>query len=66
MSGETYQVGTHFKALNEAVLTANSKILDKFFPFRVSQPPCASSLSKLVVAMKIIVNTALKNDIAHV
>ena len=45
MSAETYQVGAHFKALNEPVLIAPSKILEKFFPFRVSQPPCASVLT---------------------
>ena len=31
MSAETYQVGAHFKALNEAVLMALSKILENFF-----------------------------------
>ena len=41
MSAETYQVGAHFKALNESVLMAPSKILEIFFPFRVSQPLCA-------------------------
>ena len=39
-SVETYQVGAHFKALNEAVLIALAKILENFFPFRVSQPLC--------------------------
>ena len=39
-SAETYEVGAHFKALNEAVLMALSKILEIFSPFRVSQPPC--------------------------
>ena len=41
VSAETYQGGgAHFKALNEAVLMALSKILEKFFfPFRVYQPP---------------------------
>ena len=39
-SAETYQVGAHFKALNESVLMASSKILENFFPFLVSQPPC--------------------------
>ena len=40
MSAQTYQVGAHFKALNEPVLVASSKILEKFFPFQLSQPPC--------------------------
>ena len=31
MSAETYQVGAHFKALNESVLMAPSKILENFF-----------------------------------
>ena len=31
MSAETYQVGAHFKALNEPVLKAPSKIVEKFF-----------------------------------
>ena len=31
-------MGAHFKALNEAVLMALAKILENFFPFRVSQP----------------------------
>ena len=34
-------MGAHFKALNEAVLMALAKILEIFFPFRVSQPLCA-------------------------
>ena len=33
-------MGAHFKALNEPVLMTPSKILEKFFPFRLSQPPC--------------------------
>ena len=44
MSAKTYRVGAHFKALNETVLMAISKILDNFFPFRVSQPPCAAAI----------------------
>ena len=31
----------HLKDVNKAVLMALSKILENFFPFRVSQPPCA-------------------------
>ena len=37
-------MGAHFKALNEAVLMALAKILEIFFPFRVSQPLCAWTL----------------------
>ena len=33
-------MGTHFKALNWAVLMAPSKILENLLPFRVSHPPC--------------------------
>ena len=33
-------MGAQFKALNEAVLMALAKILEFFFPFRVSQPLC--------------------------
>ena len=33
-------MGAHFKALNEAVLMALTKILENCFPFRVSQPLC--------------------------
>ena len=40
VSAETYQVGAHFKALNEAVLMALAKILENLFPFRVSQLLC--------------------------
>ena len=40
MSAETYQAGVLFKAVSEAVLMALSKILETFFPFRVSQPSC--------------------------
>ena len=39
VSAETCQVGAHFKALNEAVLMPLSQILEKFFPFQVSQSP---------------------------
>ena len=46
MSAQTYQVGAHFKAPNEPVLMAPSKILEKFFPFRLSQPPCVVALTR--------------------
>ena len=36
-------MGAHFKALNEAVLMALAKILENFFPFRVSQPLCVAN-----------------------
>ena len=39
-------MGAHFKALNEAVLMALFKILKKFVPFRVSQPPCEEGRHK--------------------
>ena len=35
VSAQIYQVGAHFKALNEAVLTVLSKILEKFYSFQV-------------------------------
>ena len=46
-SVETYQVGAHFKALNEAVLMALTKILENFFPFRVSQPLCERNTAEM-------------------
>ena len=39
MSAQTYQVGAHFKALNEPDLMAPSKILEKFFS--ISTVPAA-------------------------
>ena len=39
-------MGAHFKALNEAVLMALAKILENFFPFRVSQPLCVDATPK--------------------
>ena len=39
-SAETYQVGAHLEALNDSFLMASSKILEIFFPFQISQPPC--------------------------
>ena len=45
-SVETYQVGAHFKALNEAVLMALAKILENFF-----------SISSLSAALCSITNS---------
>ena len=40
VSAETYQEGTHFKALIKAILVAPSRILDFFLPVHVSLPRC--------------------------
>ena len=64
MSADTYQVGAHFKALNEAVLMALYKILEICNPFKVSQPPCALTMSRLHTHLhKILVTIGRKTNL---
>ena len=46
VSAQTYQVGAHFKALNEAVLVASMKTLENFLSFEVSLTRSGTGLIK--------------------
>ena len=66
MSAETYQVGAHFKALNESVLMAPSKIIDIFFHLESHTCPVGGYDSLVPKhspynAMPIVGNTLLTN-----